>query len=555
MTVQEFINNRNKYKVDYTYQRPDDAWSKEDKQCLIDTIIKGEPLPMFFMNYKSDNKLSYIVDGQQRLSCISLFYENKIKLNERFSGKLNGGKTFNGENPLNDDDKNNFLNYSLNFHVMEDYDDERVRLIFSRLQRGKPLALGERLNAEPGTIVECMRELANHQFLTKSVGVPKNRYGIYPDSARILFYEKFGAKQCGSQELYTFFDNNRDLDKKSREYKNALTILNYLEKCFPATPGNYKHLEKHAWVLAVYTMIRELKLSYSLIGQEEKIRNFIIDFHSKVYNTDFRKSKANYQRFYDNVRGGWSERIIVLRRDILKKEFLGKNPIPELDDKRQITDEDKIAIFATRKTCEHCGCRFKDYKEAEYHHKDRYADGGKSSLENIMILCAKCHDKIHGGVEIEKPSEEEPEQLITTKSNGFTIGKNEREPRIARTVEQHLQGSSDDLKDLFYRIDKAIKEISSEVESYTTNAEIIYKTSKNFVYLAVQNNHNCLRLLLRTMNDDFIDNKNLTKPIPKTHGYGNITRQLHISPKDEQTRKFSINDIMELINQSYVSTQ
>ena len=407
MTIQQFINNRNKYKVDFTYQRPDNAWSKEDKQCLIDTILKGEPLPIFFMNYNSDEKIFYIVDGQQRLSCISQFYDNELKLSEKFSGKSRDGKTFNGINALEDDDKNDFLNYNINFHVMEDYDDERVRLIFSRLQRGKPLALGERLNAEPGTIVDCMRELAKHPFMSESIGVAKNRYGIYPDSARILFYEKFGAKQCGSQELYNFFDNFKNLDKKSREFKNATTILNFLEKCFPAKPGNYKHLEKHAWVLAVYTMVRELKLSYSLIDQEEKIRKFIIDFHSKIYNEDFRKSKPNYQRFYDNVRGGWSEKIIALRRDILIKEFLAKFPIAELDDKRQISDEEKIAIFATRKTCALCNCDFKDYKDAEYHHKERYADGGKSTIENIMILCTKCHDRIHGNSELEIPSEEE----------------------------------------------------------------------------------------------------------------------------------------------------
>jgi len=552
MIIQEFINSRNKYKVDCTYQRPDDAWSKEDKQCLIDTILKGEPLPIFFMNYKSDNKHFYIVDGQQRLSCISLFYENKIKLNERFSGKLNGGKTFNGENPLNDDDKNNFLNYSLNFHVMEDYDDERVRLIFSRLQRGKPLALGERLNAEPGTIVECMRELANHQFLTKSVGVPKNRYGIYPDSARILFYEKFGAKQCGSLELYTFFDNNRDLDKKSREFKNALTILNYLEKCFPAIPGNYKHLEKHAWVLAVYTMIRELKLSYSLIGQEAKIREFIIDFHSKIYNADFRKSKANYQRFYDNVRGGWSERIIVLRRDILMKEFLGKNPIPELDEKRQVPDEDKIAIFATRKTCELCGCSFKDYKEAEYHHKDRYADGGKSILENIMILCTMCHDKIHGGVEIEKPSKEEPEQLIKTSEKRLTMPKNEikfkkEEIRESKTVEQHLEESSDEIKELFQVFNERILNLSTEIERYTTWQNILYKTSVIIVELNVQKNR--LRLLLKTENGEIKDPKHLTVIVPKSHGWGKLTHIVYLYPRQ------NIDDIMVLVIQSFESTQ
>ena len=151
--------------------------------------------------------------------------------------------------------------------------------------------------------------------------------------------------------------------------------------------------------------------------------------------------------------------------------------------------------------------------------------------------------------------EEEPEQLITTKNKGLTIEKIEREPRVAKTVDQHLQGASPELINLFNRLDTEIKEISSEIERYTTNAEIIYKTSRNFVYMAVQNKNNCLRLLLRTTNDDFIDSKSLTKAIPKTHGYGNITRQLHISPKEEQAGVFSIDDIIKLINQSYESTQ
>ncbi len=78
MTIQDYINNRNKYKVDYTYQRPENAWSMEDKQCLIDTILKSEPMPIFFLNYSSTENIYYIVDGQQRLNCILQFYDNKI---------------------------------------------------------------------------------------------------------------------------------------------------------------------------------------------------------------------------------------------------------------------------------------------------------------------------------------------------------------------------------------------------------------------------------------------------------------------------------------------
>lgn len=409
-TIQQYINDRNKYKVDHTYQRPSDAWSHEDNQCFIDTILRGEPIPIFFLNYDSAKKFFYIVDGQQRLNCISDFYDNKVKLSEKFSGLANRGKTFNGENPLNDDQKTQFLNYPLTFHIMEDYDDERVRLIFSRLQRGKPLQIGERLNAKPGEIVKSMRAIANHQFLVKSTAVAKNRYGIYPDAARILFYEKYKARQCGTNELHAFFDDCKTLGDTSPEYKTALWVLNYLEKCFPAENGPYDCFEKHAWVFAVYTMIRELQVGYSLVGHERNVFAFVQDFHGKVYNEDFRRSKTEYQRFYDNVRGGWSEKIVALRRDILIKEFLNKHKVLELDDKRQISDEEKIALFSTHTECEMCSRNFNSYKEAEYHHKELYSEGGKTKQENIMVLCPDCHDLIHGRRKIEPLSEKEVAQ-------------------------------------------------------------------------------------------------------------------------------------------------
>lgn len=79
-SIQEYINNRHKYKVDLTYQRPEGAWSKEDNQCLIDTILRDEPVPLFFFNLKTDAGIYWVVDGQQRLHAISQFYDNKFGL-------------------------------------------------------------------------------------------------------------------------------------------------------------------------------------------------------------------------------------------------------------------------------------------------------------------------------------------------------------------------------------------------------------------------------------------------------------------------------------------
>ena len=90
-------------------------------------------------------------------------------------------------------------------------------------------------------------------------------------------------------------------------------------------------------------------------------------------------------------------------------EFLQKHNLLELDDRRQINDEEKITSFRKAdEKCEYpdCEIKFKDYKEAEYHHKVMYVKGGKSELDNIMVLCTKCHDKIHGKEHIDAALQE-----------------------------------------------------------------------------------------------------------------------------------------------------
>ena len=151
--------------------------------------------------------------------------------------------------------------------------------------------------------------------------------------------------------------------------------------------------------------------------------------------------------------------------------------------------------------------------------------------------------------------EEEPEQLVKTTKGKNTIVKIKRQPQVPKTIEQHLQGASNELIELFKYINGVILEISSEVERYTTKGEIIYKTSLNFAYAAIQNNKNRIRFLLRTENDKINDPKKLTIKIPKTHGYGKITRQVFVNPQEIHKGKYMLDDILNLIEQSYRATQ
>ncbi len=396
MKIQDFINKKNKYKVDYTYQRPNGAWSVQDNQCFIDSILKNTPIPLIILNKIEEDgeDVFYIVDGQQRLNCIREFYNNKIKLNEKFSGAELNGKTFNGENHIPENLQDFFLNYNLPVRIMENYTDEQVRMIFSRLQRGKPLNLGERLNALPGTIVNTMRKISEHHFIKNVLNINQSRYNSYPLVARMLFFEAYNCKDCSSDALYNFFEEKKDLTLNDKVPKLVIENLNYLDKCF--SEGKHPYLSKDAWIIAIYCMISELKNMYAMTDQNENIKKFILDFYAKVYNEDFRNSNPIYSRYYDNVRGGWSERLLKLRKEYLISEFIQHYDIKELDSKRQISEEEKLFIYNKHPYCARCGKNFNAYNEAEYHHIERHTDGGESIIDNIEIYCTECHDIIHG---------------------------------------------------------------------------------------------------------------------------------------------------------------
>jgi predicted transport protein len=133
-------------------------------------------------------------------------------------------------------------------------------------------------------------------------------------------------------------------------------------------------------------------------------------------------------------------------------------------------------------------------------------------------------------------------------------GKTKRRPRPIKTITELFEGAAPELFSLFTRLDESIMGLSSEIERYTTSIEVLYKTSHNFVCLAAQKKNNRIRIYLRTIQDKINDPKQLTEKVPKEFGYGNITRVMYLDPNDHD-KKYSISDNLELIMQSYNTTQ
>ena len=139
------------------------VWKPGAKSYLIDTIIRGLPIPIIFIREKRSSLESFepkreIVDGQQRLRTLITFIspsflpsykkETDFFILKKTHNKDLGDKTY---NDLPNDIKQRILDYEFSVHVLPaEVDDREVLEIFARMN-----ATGVKLNDQ---------ELRNAEF-------------------------------------------------------------------------------------------------------------------------------------------------------------------------------------------------------------------------------------------------------------------------------------------------------------------------------------------------------------------------------------------------------
>ena len=125
------------------------VWAPPAKSNLINTIILGLPMPIFFIRSKVDpdtkRSIREVVDGQQRLRAIFDFIDNGFTIRKSQNSEY-GGKYF---SELPDEIKSEILNYEISVNVLVDMDDKEILDIFARLNSyGVKLNPQELINAK-----------------------------------------------------------------------------------------------------------------------------------------------------------------------------------------------------------------------------------------------------------------------------------------------------------------------------------------------------------------------------------------------------------------------
>lgn len=146
MSIQEAyrIYADNKFLVNRRYQRKL-VWTVSEKEYLIDSILKGLPIPLILLAQTTEGKFE-IIDGLQRMNAIVSYIENRFSLDsqyfdvEQFSRAKQLGDAgkfeYESSNLLPADQCANFLDYQLAVTVYPSAGEDVVTDIFGRINSG-----------------------------------------------------------------------------------------------------------------------------------------------------------------------------------------------------------------------------------------------------------------------------------------------------------------------------------------------------------------------------------------------------------------------------------
>ena len=136
MAVADYCHayQRKEVLVERKYQRNAGVWPKRAQAYLIETILRGFPMPKLALHQQTDVRsrktLKYVVDGQQRTNAIVDFFNGRLKLSSSLELEGARDKTLDG---LSEDLQDAFLSYPLQFDQFEAADEDVVREYFRRI--------------------------------------------------------------------------------------------------------------------------------------------------------------------------------------------------------------------------------------------------------------------------------------------------------------------------------------------------------------------------------------------------------------------------------------
>jgi hypothetical protein len=435
-------------RVNPEYQRGT-KWSLGQQQGLIDSLLRGYQIPLFYVHLMQKanaftggvETTAWLVDGQQRLAAIVSYLQNEFPLPNPQKGAPGSvlplestelppwtGKKF---GDLQNEDRNRLLGRELLVIEMIADSPNEVRDLFIRLQAGTPLTAQEKRDAWPGDFTNFVIRHAGKPG--HPLSQPKPFFNLFPRSRGVSVDDgehyvdgladarKFFAGlamtlmvrerndidfvDLKGKTINDFYRDKENLDMPEGD-PGALRVLRALD-CIPKLRGfdDLRDGKKLSFQMAFHLALLVDSLdegNYVNVWREDAIKAFL-EFQAelataRVHYKQNKESLPHYERFARLLGGSGSDtaEIIRLRHSFLLAEVYSKIRIVPLDPTRCFGGLEREVIWnRDRGQCQNPGCqrpnRRVPYREAHLHHIVEHTKGGKTTLQNGILICQECH--------------------------------------------------------------------------------------------------------------------------------------------------------------------
>lgn len=281
--------------INPSYQRTSGIWSKKKNQLLIDSILNGVDLPKFYMHLfpeEGEGMYKYaVIDGKQRLLAIIGFYDNQYPLAPDFvlwddnSNHTLADKFFKDIEAEYPRLAGRFLNFLLDFTIIDSDDMNRVDTMFIRINEGIPVNPAEKRNARGGNLIKYIAKTCKENpFFMNTIPFKDDR-----KSYQELFLKLFVLEKA--KDIVTLSDGyiNKVLDEeKNCDYEDEIIVnqvSDNLRKMADAF-GTSEKLFKKSNVILYYWFLKDkdINKAVAFIRDFEKRRKSSNDTEIQVFN-------------------------------------------------------------------------------------------------------------------------------------------------------------------------------------------------------------------------------------------------------------------------------
>lgn len=296
-----------------------EVWNEERQRRLIDTILRGWYVPAIHLISEPDTSRDLVLDGQQRLAAIRLFFGDRLSVDGFLSPRDETLEGLHGllYSSLPDEAQRRVRRFPLTVVTLTDHEPEEPYELFFRLNQHMALTPSEKRNALYGRARDQVKEvvslLVKKQLLAREViGFANSRLAYDDVFARFALALEFGTLR----QSYS----NKALEEFYRERQFSPEVLHHVgrsgEHFLTAARQVRARLNKatlFSWLVFTYALLSlGERVDPEFLGEFEELRR-MARHSARAVPTELRPVITTYN---DRASYRVNDTLSILLRDL-----------------------------------------------------------------------------------------------------------------------------------------------------------------------------------------------------------------------------------------------